>query len=200
MLYQHPINSSPSKFAPSRVFLRGLILMLLSSLFSIACSSVQAQAARSEYELKAAFLYNFVKYIEWPAHAIAENDPITIGFLGQDLFTTNAVKLGGQSVNGHAIKIVRFASIDDDFSKCNMLFVSASEKEHLKPIFSAVSGKYIVTVGETEEFTNLGGMINLIRDQQKIHFEINVDAAKRAELNIKPALLNLAKIKHDTKR
>ncbi len=147
----------------------------------------------SEYLIKAGFTYNFAKLMEWPASAFPQPDsPIVIGVLGTDPFggTLDDV-LKGKTVNGRQF-VVKHLKWGADFKDCNILFVSSSEAAHLDEIFHAVKGLPILTLGETPDFARRGGIINFIVADNKVKFEVNVDAAKQANINISSRLLSLA--------
>jgi hypothetical protein len=149
----------------------------------------------SEYLIKAGFTYNFAKLMEWPSTAFPQPDsPIVIGILGTDPFggTLDQV-LKGKQVNGRDFE-VRHLKWGTDLKGCNILFVSTSETIHLDEIFHSVKGLPILTIGETPGFAQRGGIINFIVEDNKVRFEVNVDAAKQADINISSRLLSLAKI------
>jgi hypothetical protein len=155
--------------------------------------ALQAQATMSEYQVKALFLLNFIKYVNWPAGAPSrEGEPIVIGVLGQDNFDeslTNAIE--GQTIDGRSI-ITRHVSEDDDLSGCAILFVTSSETSRLPGILGKTGTLPILTVGENESFFQDGGIINFTLREGKIHLEINLRAAQKANLEISSKLLSVA--------
>jgi hypothetical protein len=160
---------------------------------------IRAQASdtpdSSEHLIKAGFIYNFANLMQWPANAFPKTDsPIVIGVLGADTFggTLDEV-LGGKKVNGRSF-VVKHLKWGMDLKDCNIVFVSASETVHLEEIFRLVKGLPILTIGESPNFALRGGIINFIVVDDKVRFEVNVDAAKQAEINISSRLLALAKI------
>jgi uncharacterized protein DUF4154 len=147
-----------------------------------------------EYRIKAAFLLNFVKFIQWPAEAFGSRDePLVLGILGSDPFGGALEPLRQKQVKGRAIEIKRFKT-PAGATGCHVLFVSNSEKDALNDIFQNLEGRAILTVGETEQFLQRGGIINFIAFKNKIRFEINITAAHGANLKISSKLLKLAKI------
>ena len=149
----------------------------------------------SEYQIKAAFLYNFAKFVDWPAKALpGASTSITLCILGEDPFGTDLEQiLDGKTVNGKSIVIKRFRGIRG-LEGCHILFISSSERHHLPEILGALRGASMLTVGETERFAKLGGIINFTIEENKVRFEINVDAAERAGLKISSRLLKLGKV------
>jgi hypothetical protein len=153
--------------------------------------------ASREYLVKAAFVYNFARFVEWPSEAFADHQgPITLAILGKDPFGDTLEAISGKPVKGRKLEIRRVDRIED-LERCHMLFVSGSEKENLSQIFVKVSPWPVLTVSDMEGFAQRGGIINFIKVEKKIRFEINVDAAERTSLNISSKLLKLAKIVED---
>jgi len=149
-----------------------------------------------EYRVKAAFLWNFAKFIQWPTNAFAnEAAPFVIGVLGEDPFGDDLVKtVRDKQINTHPITVKTFRTVSDA-KECHLLFISTSETNRLADIFKSLSGSPILTVGdvgETGKFTEAGGMINFVFEGNKIRFQINDDAAKAANLKISSKLLSLA--------
>lgn len=149
----------------------------------------------SEYLIKAGFIYNFAQLVQWPSGAFSQPDsPIVIGIFGTDPFggaidrVIENKKLDGRSLVVKRLK--RGSSIRD----CNILFVSSSEAAHLDEIIQSAKGMPILTIGETPGFAVRGGIINLTLEGNKVRFEVNIEAAKQANLNISSRLLALARI------
>jgi hypothetical protein len=171
-------------------------LMCMTLVLAISSRAQNSDSAdSSEYLIKAGFTYNFAKLMEWPSNAFSQADsPIVIGILGTDPFggTLDEV-LKGKKVNGRDFQ-VRHLKWGNDLKDCNILFVSSSEIAHLDEIFHVVKGLPILTIGETPGFAQHGGIINFILEDNKVHFEVNVEAAKQADINISSRLLSLARI------
>lgn len=148
---------------------------------------------RTEYQVKAAFLYNFAKFVEWPPGAFKNaSHPINICVLGASpvgplLEDTVRNKL----VDGRAFTIrdVTNAALAGD---CQILFVSASEQKRLRNILETVKSSDVLTVGETEDFVSEGGVVGFNLDHGRIHFDINQRAAQLHRLRISSKLLSLA--------
>jgi hypothetical protein len=149
----------------------------------------------SEYQVKALFLVNFAKYVDWPARAFSDDSaPIVIGLVGQDSFGDNFKKaIAGRTVNDRQM-VVKHADSEQEYKRCHILFISASEKERLPEILNAVKDSAILTVGETERFIAQEGMINFTKKENKVRLEINLGAAQRANLKISSKLLSVADV------
>jgi len=155
----------------------------------------------SEYLIKAGFIYNFAKFVEWPSAAFAQPDsPIVIGVLGTDPFGNVLDRLVQDKKIGQRGFVVRRykwgKDLKDlkDLRDCKILFVSASEKAHADEIIQLVKWLPILTVGETPGFAERGGVIRFTVEDNRVRFEVNVEVAHQADLNISSRLLTLAKI------
>jgi hypothetical protein len=165
-------------------------------MLSVSISAAAGVSQPTEYELKAAFLYNFIKFTEWPAAKLGKtDDPFVIGIVGNDPFGAALDKtIAGEKVRERTIAVRRFPRMNDAAANSHVLFISASEANNLAAILKLLDGQAVLTVSDIEEFAQRGGVINLKKDNNKIVFEINLDAAKRAGLAMNAQLLKLAKI------
>jgi uncharacterized protein DUF4154 len=176
-------------------------LMLLIAVCALIYSTPATLAdspSFTEYQVKAAFLYNFARFVEWPADAFPDaRAPILLGIVGEDPFGGAMEQaVNGKTINGRELVLKRVAR-QQDFKEFHMLFVSSSEARHLSQILESLKGKAVLTVGETEGFAQSGGVINFTLEENKVHFEINVDTAERSHLKISSKLLALAKVVKD---
>ena len=169
------------------------LIFCLSFLLLPLMVSFAQESPPSEYQLKAAFLFNFAKFVDWPPEAFTStNAPMVIGILGEDPFGPDLENtIHNKSIAGRAIVHKRVTSLAEARS-CHILFISSSEKKRLPEIFGNLRGASVLTVSETDTFTELGGMINFVMEGKKIRFQINDDAAKSAGLKISSKLLGVA--------
>jgi hypothetical protein len=151
-----------------------------------------------EYPVKLAFLYNFTKFVEWPADSYSNpGAPLAICIVGRDPFNPDIEgELRTRRVGSHPVE-VRTLTTTARLSMCHMVFVPITEEKQAATILKSLQGSSTLTVGETEGFAGLGGIINLTVDENKVHLEVNVPAAERAGLKISSNLLNIAKIIKD---
>lgn len=149
----------------------------------------------NEYQVKAFFLYNFARYVEWPAASFKNaNDPIVICVLGQNPFGSALDQaITGKVVEGRPF-VVRQVSDSLANSTCHILFVHSSERKRFRSLAGSLKGSGVLTVGETQGFTDDGGVINFRLEGGKVRFEIDVDAALREHLHISSKLLSLAQV------
>jgi hypothetical protein len=173
----------------SRLSRQALALMLF------VASTVAQETAPSEYLVKAAFLINFPKYVDWAPEAFAEtNSPIVIAVLGESEMTAELRKIiAGRIVNGREIVLKRLDS-DDASGVCHVLFVPATEQKRLPNLLAKLKAGGVLTVGESDGFLDRGGIINLARRDQKIALEVNLIAADQARIKISSKLLNVASV------
>lgn len=149
--------------------------------------------------MKAAFLYNFAKFVEWPAGTFAtERAPIVIGVLGDDpLGAALEQAVQGKTVNGRALVVKRLKTLP--LPVCHILFITASERKRASQFIEGLLGQPVLTVGETEQFAQSGGLVNFFIEDNKVRFEINVDNAERSRIKISAKLLSLARVVRDSK-
>jgi hypothetical protein len=150
-------------------------------------------AAPNDHEVKAAFIYNFAKYIRWPESS-ASRKTFRIGLAGKSpVGHALDEALRGRELQGRPIVVRRLDSVEE-VGQCDIVFVPASEKGNLKAILEAARDAPVLTVGDMENFTQSGGMINLFTEERRVRFEMNVEAAERAGLTPSSQLLRLARI------
>ena len=149
----------------------------------------------SEYQVKAAFLYNFTKFTSWPSNAFPSiSAPFIIGILGEDPFgSTIDDVVKGEVVSGRTLVVKRLHA-GDDLRGCHLLFISRSEKERLSALFSQLRGSPVLSVSEIDGFAEKGGMVNLVLANKTVKIEINQAAVEQAGLQISAKLLKLARL------
>jgi hypothetical protein len=181
---------------PARARLERCALALLACLVlaGAGCwsSAGAAPEASSEYQVKAAFIYNFLKFVDWPADGLSSSTTICLGVLGRDPFDDALGMMKGKSAKGRKVVVVHFRSIEE-VKGCDLLFVCASEKGHLAQILKSARNTRMLTVADQGGFCESGGMINLVFIKNRVGFEVNVAAATRARLRISSQLLKLAR-------
>lgn len=161
---------------------------------SVAAPSA-AQASPNEAQVKAAFLYNFLKFVEWPDSVLwGARDSLIVGIVGGGpTADAAATLLAGKSVNGRGIAIRRLG-VDDTFLGVHALFIGKSDTTRTRRALGAVSALAILSIGESADFAERGGVIGLRVEANKIRFDINTRAATTAGLHISSKLLALARI------
>lgn len=220
------------------------IALISLSVITLTASTVSAQpvplaaaglasnsktAREIEYDIKAAFIYNFMKFIEWPeAKTAAQNSKeartprtMTIGVLGINPFGDAFKPILNNEVQGHKIRLVEIPGFDafaEDYrnksdaidsykaryqtiiANCDVLFLCESENSHLKELFGLIAGHHILTISDVPDFVKREGVIGFVKDSNKIRFEINLNAAEKEKLKIRSQLLTLAKQVYEAKK
>ena len=147
----------------------------------------------SEYEVKATYLYNFSRFVEWPPKLTqAQSESFSICVLGQDPFgpALSAI-LADETIAGQAVVAKRVPTIQDGIN-CRVLFISSSENGHLKQILATLGDASVLTVSDLPEFTRRGGMMQFVLEGNRVRFEVNLTSAKRAGLTLSSELLKVA--------
>jgi hypothetical protein len=149
----------------------------------------------TEYEVKAAFLFNLVQFVQWPEQAFARPDSaFCIGVLGPNPFEGKlAAIVRGESFHGHPM-VVRQSFRLADLLDCQVVFVTTSERDHVDFILHALEGRPVLTVGELPDFGRRGGIVNFYLEGQKVRFEINRAAAQHHQLRLASQVLVLARL------
>ena len=175
-------------------------IVLAAMLISGGTPSFARGDPAPEYAVKAAFLYNFAKFVEWPADAFAgPASPIVFFVFGEDPFDDAIKSLKGKTANGRPI-VVRYAANLGELERCHLLFISAPSVALLPKILQATKGWNVLTVGDVDGFARDGGTINLVNEEQRVGIEVNMEAAQRSRLQISSKLLGLAKIVKPARR
>jgi hypothetical protein len=169
-------------------------------IFFLVMPACVADAQSKEYQIKAAFLFNFAQFVDWPSAVFANtNAPFSIGILGDDPFGGALDEtIQGETINNHKIIVVRSQQVED-LKNCQIIFVGKSEKKHVAEILSELDSRPILTVSEIDGFAERGGEINFFLAGTKVRFEINPAVAQNDGLKISSQLLSLGKIVESTK-
>lgn len=176
---------------PERSWWKKTVLVVVTAM---GCAGLFAQVYR-ETEVKAAFLFQFTRYVEYPASAFeSDRAPFVMGVLGKSAII-DALKgaVRGKNVEGRPI-VVRQMSLGAELRRCHILFVPESQSHHLPEVLKTLADAPVLTVGESAGFASQGGIIGFFTEQNRLRFEINLEAARRAHLTIGSRLLALARI------
>jgi hypothetical protein len=199
---KHTTHSAPltrvARRSPRRLLKSATVLLLLLRALlpavSVCGSAVRAEAAaNSEYQVKAAFLYNFMKFVDWPGDGLSTPGTVTLGILGKDPFGEALDEVRGKTVKGRRVVVVHLRGIDE-LKECDLLYICASERGRLSQILKAVQNARVLTVADQDGFCQAGGMINLLFVKNRVGFEVNVAAASRARFRVSSQLLKLARL------
>jgi hypothetical protein len=191
------------------------VVLILAAFCAVSTTSVSA--ATTEQKVKAAFLYNFVKFVKWPDQSNRPQDAspeVNVGILGDNPFGDALSTIDGKQVKGRQIRFIEIEGYHsfkkshrkDDrafedyrtqkektIEACQLLFICDSEKDHVQELLALTQGRTALTVSDLPGFIENKGMIGLVKDRNKLRFEINLDAVKDEKIEIRAQLLSLAK-------
>lgn len=182
-----------------RGYPRGLRWREAAILAAIVCllagSGARAAQSATEYQVKAAYLFNFLKFVEWPDEPGADpHGKWVIGFVGDTPVSDELARLvEGKNVLGRELQ-VRKLQVAENLRGCNILFISETEKKRLPAILAALRGSSVLTVGDTDSFIGSGGMVAFVVEDSRVKVAIDVGATGRARLKVSSKLLALAHV------
>jgi hypothetical protein len=228
---QEGINNTLHRWTTHRAYLYLMLLCIVYPLLNfpaaeiisspLPLASADSQSSKTaqeiEYEVKAAFIYNFMKFIEWPEDSTNQQNSqqvMAIGILGNNPFGDAFIPILDKEVHGRKINLVEIPSYQTFYDRrsdkanafaayraqyqslietCDVLFLCLSEKNHVTELTELTPGRGILTISDIPGFAKHTGIIGFIKDNNKIRFEINLDIAQREEFKIRSQLLALAK-------
>jgi YfiR/HmsC-like len=167
---------------------------VMALLCCLCAASLFARRSRpGEYEVKAVYLFNFGKFLSWPAGAAGlRNATFSICVLGQDPFgPVLDSTLAGEKIDGENV-VARRVRTPQEALDCRILFISASEEAHLGAIFDVLGKAPVLTVSDLRDFAPRGGMIQFVLEEDKVRFAVNLGAAQKAGLSLSSQLLKVA--------
>ena len=148
-----------------------------------------------EYQIKAAFLFNFTQFVEWPSAALPQTGTaLVIGILGENPFGKYLDEMiSGETANGHPLEVHQYKNINE-IKTCHILFINLPQADKMGEALAALKGQSILTVSDQNNFIQMGGMIRFVTKQNKIQIQIAPERAKNADLMISSKLLSVAEI------
>lgn len=174
--------------------------MLLAIGLSSSAPVAWAQGGRtaSEDQIKAALIFRIANFVSWPDSTFEdESSPFMICIVGNDnVYDALSASLKTKRIGGRRIAVER-RSVADDVTDCNLVFIAKSARQHTPDIIDETMDKPVLTIGDAEDFTEVGGIIQLVEKRGRLALEVQMDAAERANLTIKADLLSHATIVHD---
>jgi hypothetical protein len=191
-----PSHTTQRTVAPKRHWLTGACALALL----LGCPPASADDTLTEVQVKAAYVFNFVKFVEWPAGAFATPQaPLVLCVASGDGLRGAFAAIDGKQAQGRPMQVRRGVKADE-FKACHVLFVPESEERAAPEHLRRVGTLPVLTVGEHDGFAASGGVIGFVIRDDRVQFEINPDAANRADLKVSSRLLQLATIVRDARR
>jgi hypothetical protein len=187
------------ELAPNR-FLEGIARWAVAVLLCwgapggfAADNPAAAELTATEYDIKAAYLYNLAKFVGWPPEKSGRDDaPWVIGITGQEAFEHASDVIRKKTIGKHPV-VVRLLSSEQEIADCHILFLTRSQKQGMAGMLGAANKAAVLTVGETDSFLDSGGMISFVISDDRIRFEVNLTAVRAAKLKLGGRLLGLAR-------
>ena len=188
-----------------------IILFILLPAVSLLAQNQDDSSQNREYKIKAAFLYNFIKFVDWPKEkAVEDNESVVIGIIGKNPFGDAFEPVKNKKVKGNDTIIKYYKSFKElkklkednkseyenivkELRDCYLLFICSSEKDNLVDILNLVKDHSVLTVGEMPGMLEVNGIINFLLEENKVRFEINLNSARESKLVVRSQLLRLAK-------
>ena len=201
------VNLRPANTGAGRAAGLFVCVLVLLGCLLISNAYPESQSAQyKEYEVKAAFMYNFLKFVDWPEEKTAKTgSQIVICIIGQDPFGGAADILKDKKVEERNVVLKRIEGLQqlkdaadangqmDALKKCHLLFICKSEQKNTKEIIEFVTSSGVLTVSDTQGFLEAGGIVNFVIEDNKVRFDINLTASEKSGLKIRSQLLRLAK-------
>jgi hypothetical protein len=168
--------------------------LLVAVSFPLPNPAILAGQSPTEYQVKAAYLFNFLKFVDWPNNPGADpHAKWVIGFVGDSPIADELNQLaGGKNVLGRDLQVRKFQAADN-LRACNILFISESEKKRTPSILAELRGSSVLTVADMDDFIESGGMFQFVVEDARVRVAIDVGATSRAHLKISSKLLSLAR-------
>jgi len=191
-------TESVSRISPGRKLRHTPGFLLRLNIVALACALVAfpyswAQSPKpTDYQVKAAYLYNFGRFIEWPRVVTAKSGPFTVCVLGQDPFgSTLDATMAGETIAGRNVVAKRIATTQESVN-CQIVFLSAAEAGRLNKIMEDLDKAAVLTVSDMPQFAQRGGMIQFVLEGNRVRFEVNLTATQHAGLTVSSDLLKVA--------
>jgi len=170
------------------------VLLMIAALLCLSPESDAQSQELTEYQVKAAFIYNFAKFVEWPGDAFTESAaPLRICVLGENPVGQELMRVAnGKKIGSHDLLVSNFSEAHQARG-CHVLFVSSSERGRIAQVLEVTRGASLLTVGEHADFLRNGGIIRFVMEEGKVRFEVNLTASEKARVKISSKLLTLAR-------
>jgi len=174
-------------------------LMVLAVIAGLSVRNATAEPVADQYQVKAAYLLNFARFVEWPADVLPPSSPLIIGVIGDNpLDGALEEVLRGKSANGHPIQLRRLRWDDDSLTTCQIVFITNPDEAHLPQIRRSLTGTSALTVSDIDRFSLRGGIIEFRMVGNRVRFDINRNPAIAARLTISSKLLSVARALHES--
>jgi len=171
--------------------MNSLSRLLLAILLFAGIGTQTCRAELSELQVKSAYVYNFIKFVEWPAGAIKSGKKIRLCVIGNDALLESISALNGRKAGEYELQIMPHIG-NDNLNTCHVLYIGEQEQRRLIPIIKSLGNAPVLTISDIPGFAERGGGIGLLNHNDKVLFEVNLASTKKAELRLSSQMLNLA--------
>lgn len=168
------------------------VAVLLTLSFMQGSHALAEKQIPTKYQVKAAFVYNFMKFITWPEESLnGPDDKFIVAVIGEGRINEPLAKIHGKLIDGYEIRFIQFNN-EEDLMFSHVLFINSSDDYTIAQVVAKTRDKPTLTIAHSNGFLKIGGMINFVIDEESVRFEMNNEAAKRSGLKISAKLLRLA--------
>lgn len=184
---------------PNRYLIHLCVTLVLSFGVSTACAVPKSEA---EKQVRAQFVYNFANFVEWPEDAFAKPDsPIKVCLFGRVFFAPYLYSFNGSLIGNRILEVSKADDMDDIRAGCHILYVGEDERVRLPTFWGQIRYIYVLSIGERQGFADKGGIVNILRTQDRVQFDVNIENALINGLFLDSDLLALARlIKRNTQK
>lgn len=176
--------------------MRHILTAMCAAFIAVAHGTDVRAAPPTEYEVKAAFIHNIARFVEWPVSPRA-GDSLRLCIMGHSPLAETAGLLAGKKID-ELVWEVQHVGFRGSLQGCHVLLIAASESDNLRSILKGIMGSAVLTVGDSGDYAERGVMVNFFTEENKVRFEINVDAVRRSRIKVSSQLQKLARIVHES--
>jgi hypothetical protein len=185
--------NQPRYMPAFKSYARQIVLLIACLLLPAIVASGQSLYG-PEYEVKLGFIYNFANFVTWPTEVLEKNSGVLVFcFASDDPGSQVFFKLNDKSIRGLTIKVEKYKD-DKSIEGCQIFFFDTRDKDFIRRKLDIAKGRSILTIGEIDDFAKMGGIINFFIENNRLRFQVNIDAAQRAQLKLSAQLLQSAEI------
>ncbi len=173
---------------------RAAVLLICGLMLLAPTSASSEPVTGAEYEVKLGFIYNFINFVTWPNGAFeSSSEPMVLCFASDNTSSDVIYKLDGKTIKGRKIKVITYQD-EACLNESHVLFFATQDRDLIQEMLDLTKGRNILTVGEIDGFTHMGGIINFFKERNRLRFKVNIDAVRRNALKMSSQLLGSAKI------
>lgn len=170
------------------------VLLIFGAFFVFPKAALSQSVTGQEYEVKVGFIYNFINYVTWPEGIFADNsEPLILCLISDNPNSDVIFKLNGKSVQGRKINVIAYSGVSC-VTQSHVMFFATQDKAVIQKVLNMAHGLGILTIGEVDGFTSLGGSVNFFEESNHLRFQVNINAVKHEGLKMRSQLLGSAQI------